>query len=127
MQNNSLYLSYINSAVAYVNATTIYGSDAKRYNADALAQMNHYRPVTTYDAGVIAGYEAIYKTTSKIFNSPMGQIELLLMNSDPNGDIGITAALQHPYSHGRIYIRSSNPMEPPVIDPNYLHNPAGTL
>jgi hypothetical protein len=49
------------------------------------------------------------------------------MNSDSNGDIGITAALQHPYSHGRIYINSSDPMDYPIIDPNYLANPAGKL
>lgn len=48
------------------------------------------------------------------------------MNSDGNGDVGVTAALQHPYSHGRVYINSSDPMDYPVIDPNYLSNSAGT-
>ena len=48
-----------------------------------------------------------------------------LRTSDANGDVGITAALQHPYSHGRIYINSSNPLDYPVIDPNYLAHPAG--
>lgn len=106
----------------------MYGSDAARVEANILAQIDQYAPDTTYDAGVIAGYQAICKTTaSQTFNSPIGQIELLFMNSDGNGDIGITAALQHPYSHGRIYIKSSDPMEYPVIDPNYLGNPAGTI
>lgn len=73
---------------------------------------------------MIAGYKAIYNTTATtIFNSPVGQVELLLANND-YGDIAITAALQHPYSHGSITINSSNPMDYPVIDPNYLSHPA---
>lgn len=105
----------------------MYGNDVQELQTSILALMDQFMPNTTYDAAVDAGYKAIYNTTiSKIFNSPIGQIELLFMNSDGNGDIGITAALQHPYSHGRIYIDSSNPMDYPVIDPNYLANPAGT-
>lgn len=103
----------------------MYGSDAASVEAKFHTRMDQYAPDTTYDDGVIAGYQAIYKTTSQIFNSPIGQVELLFMNSDGNGDIGITAALQHPLSHGRIYIKSSDPMEDPVIDPNYLANPLG--
>ena len=127
-QNTTLFNSYIDSAIAYVNATGLYGSKVTDEETSILSQLNTYKPNTTYDAGVIAGYETIYNTTAKtIFNSPIGQIELLFMNSDSNGDIGITAALQHPYSHGRIYINSSDPMDYPVIDPNYLANPAGTF
>lgn len=104
----------------------MYGSDAASVEAKFLTHMDEYAPDTTYDDGVIKGYQTIYRTTSQMFKSPIGQIELLFMNSDPNGDIGITAALQHPLSHGRIYIKSSDPMEDPVIDPNYLGNPVGT-
>ncbi|KAJ5580208.1 uncharacterized protein N7459_006193 [Penicillium hispanicum] len=124
-KNDTLFLSYIDSAIAYVNATGLYGSKAQALQTTILSQINQYAPNTTSDAGVIAGYQAIYNTTAKtIFNSPTGQIELVFMNSDGNGDFGIGAALQHPYSHGRIYINSSNPMDYPVIDPNYLSNPA---
>ncbi|OGE56648.1 hypothetical protein PENARI_c003G02215 [Penicillium arizonense] len=124
-KNATLFNSYVDSAIAYVNATGLYGSKVSDEETSILSQLNTYKPNTTYDAGVIAGYETIYNTTAKtIFNSPVGQIELLFMNSDSNGDIGITAALQHPYSHGRIYINSSDPMDYPVIDPNYLANPA---
>ncbi|KAJ5360177.1 Glucose-methanol-choline oxidoreductase [Penicillium concentricum] len=124
-KNNPKFLTYIDSAVAYVNSTAIYGSKVDEYESKFLASIDQYVPNTTYDDGVVAGYKAICNTTaSKIFNSPTGQIELLFMNSDGNGDIGITAALQHPFSHGRIYINSSDPMDYPVIDPNYLNNPA---
>lgn len=105
----------------------MYGSGFNQMQTSILGQIGLHKPNTTYDNGVIDGYTAICNTTaSTIFNSPIGQIELLYMNSDGNGDVGITAALQHPYSHGRIYINSSNPMDYPVIDPNYLYNPVGT-
>ncbi|EKV11935.1 Glucose dehydrogenase, putative [Penicillium digitatum] len=123
-KNNTKFLTYIDSAVAYVNSTAMYGSQVNEYDSKFLASIDQYAPNTTYDDGVITGYKAICNTTSKIFNGSTGQIELLFMNSDANGDIGITAALQHPFSHGRIYINSSNPMDFPVIDPNYLDNPA---
>ncbi|KAJ5470633.1 hypothetical protein N7530_007990 [Penicillium desertorum] len=124
-KNDPKFLTYIDDAVAYVGASTIYGSEIDEYQSKFLASIDKYAPKTTYDDGVVAGYKAICNTTaSKIFNSPTGQIEILFMNSDANGDIGITAALQHPLSHGRIYINSSNPMDFPVIDPNYFDNPA---
>lgn len=127
IQNNPLFLTYIDSAVAYVNATGMYGSKVDSFKSTILGQIDQYKPNTTYDDGVVHGYAAICNTAaSTIFDSPIGQIELLFMNSDGNGDVGITAALQHPYSHGRIYINSSNPMDYPVIDPNYLYNPVGT-
>ncbi|KAJ5488621.1 hypothetical protein N7539_003511, partial [Penicillium diatomitis] len=124
-RNNPLFLTYIDSAIAYVNATGIYESSVDQLKTRILDQIDQYQPDTTYDKGVIDGYTAICNTTATtILDSPIGQIELLFMNSDGNGDVGITAALQHPYSHGRITINSSNPMEYPVIDPNYLVNPA---
>jgi len=114
--------------VAYVNASFLYGSDVADMETTILEQIDQYAPNTTYDAGVIAGYKAICNTTaSKIMKGPTGLIELLFMNSDATSVIGITAALQHPYSHGRIYINSSNPVDYPVIDPNYLNNTAGML
>lgn len=104
----------------------MFGSSLASVQSGILSSIDQYAPGTTYDPGVIGGYKAICNTTaSQIFPSPIGQIELLFMNSASNGDIGVTAALQHPLSQGRIYINSSNPMDYPVIDPNYLGNPAG--
>jgi hypothetical protein len=121
-----LYLSYIDSAVAYVNATALFGDEVDSLQQSILSNITQYSPNTTYDAGVIAGYQAIANmTVNTILNSTVGQIEILYMNSDANGDVGITAALQHPFSHVRIYINSSNPLDYPVIDPNYLAHPAG--
>lgn len=104
----------------------MYGDNLNSLQKNITTQINSYALNTTYDAGVIAGYKAIANmTATTILESSIGQIELLFMNSDSNGDIGITAALQHPYSHGRIYINSSNPLDYPVIDPNYMAFSAG--
>ena len=92
-----------------------------------LGEIDDFIPNTSSDAGVIAGYKAIYNTTANnILTSPIGLVELLLEN-DIYGAIRIYAALQHPFSHGQIYINSSNPMDYPVINPNYLTHPAGTF
>lgn len=104
----------------------MFGDNVNTIQQSILSNITQYSPNTTYDAGVKAGYQAICSTTATtILKSAVGQIEILYMNSDANGDVGITAALQHPYSHGRIYINSSNPLDYPVIDPNYLAHPAG--
>ncbi|KAJ5750625.1 hypothetical protein N7533_007653 [Penicillium manginii] len=125
-RNNPLFLTYIDSAIAYVNASNIYPTTLESELSTIQSKLTTYAPNTTYENTVLEGYKAIYNTTAQIFNSPTGLVELLFMNSDGNGDVGITAALQHPYSHGRIYINSSNPMDYPVIDPNYLSNPSDT-
>ncbi|KAF4122824.1 choline dehydrogenase, partial [Geosmithia morbida] len=124
-KTDTLYLSYINSAIAYVNSTFMYGDDVDSFSSDALSNRDKYKPDSAYEDNVVAGYQAIFNTTaSTIWKSPIGQVELLLMNSDAWGKIGITAALQHPLSHGRVYVNSSNPLDYPIIDPNYLDNPA---
>ncbi|KAJ6104813.1 glucose-methanol-choline oxidoreductase [Penicillium sp. IBT 18751x] len=121
-KSNPLFDSYINSAIAYINASYL---DIEDMDVKILNSIDLHAPNTTYDAGVIAGHRAICNTTvSNIMKSPTGLIELLFMNSDASGIVGITAALQHPFSHGRIYINSSNPVDSPVIDPNYLSNTA---
>ncbi|KAJ5988542.1 hypothetical protein N7481_003752 [Penicillium waksmanii] len=125
-RNNPLFLTYIDSAVAYVNASNIYADTLQSELTSIQSKMDSCAPNTTYEDTVLEGYKAIYNTTAKIFNSPTGLVELLFMNSDGNGDVGITAALQHPYSHGRVYINSSDPMDYPVIDPNYLSNSAAS-
>ena len=112
----------MDSAIAYVNATGLYGDKVDKLEKSALASLDKYS--TSNNRQVGAGYRAISNATaSTILSSPIGLIELVFMNSDGNGDIGINIALQHPYSHGRIAINSSDPMDYPSIDPNYLSNP----
>lgn len=84
--------------------------------------------VPSTDPTVIEGYKAIYNATANFLNSPAGQIEILLSltGTAQAGDrsVAIQAALQHPFSQGRIYITSANAFDPPVIDPNYFSHSA---
>ncbi|KIX08757.1 uncharacterized protein Z518_03414 [Rhinocladiella mackenziei CBS 650.93] len=122
-KNDPVFLSYVNSAVAYANATVLFGAGAGDLQSQIMDQINNFVP-TTGDTDVIAGYKAIYSTTANdIVASPIGLVELLIGN-DIDGAIRIGAALQHPFSHGQIYITSSNPLDYPVINPNYLTHPA---
>ena len=46
------------------------------------------------------------------------------MGTNLEDTVSLGASIQHPFSQGRIYINSSNPMDYPTIDPTYLTNPA---
>ncbi|RPD68158.1 GMC oxidoreductase [Lentinus tigrinus ALCF2SS1-7] len=130
--NTPIFLSYVNSAVAYVNSTVVLGADGeatlKQQIADALSS-SVSTLVPSSDDTVKAGYEAIYNATlNTIFSSGVAQIEILyqLTDSGSNGTnvVAIQAGLQHPFSHGRIYITSSDPFVAPLIDPQYLAHAA---
>ncbi|RMD44066.1 hypothetical protein DV735_g1045, partial [Chaetothyriales sp. CBS 134920] len=119
------FLSYVPDAVAYVNSTTFFGEAVASLQSTILSQIDDYMPTSpgASDETVIAGYRAIYNSTAKtIFPSPLGLIEFLIGNN-LEGKVNMGAALQHPLSHGSIYINSSNPMDYPVIDPGYLKHP----
>ncbi|KAI0637465.1 GMC oxidoreductase [Trametes polyzona] len=129
--NSPAFLSFINSATAYVNVTDLLGFDFapqfRQQVADALPSA--LATVPSKSDEVKKGYQALYNTTlNTLLNSPVGLIEILLSltgapASDGSNTIGIQAALQHPFSHGQIYITSSDPFTPPAIDPQYLsHN-----
>ena len=89
-----------------------------------MGSIDQYIPNTSTDQGVIDGYKAIYTMTANtILSSPLGMIELVI-GLTTDGVIQIGANLQHPFSHGQISINSSNPLDYPVINPNYLSHPA---
>lgn len=117
------FLSYVNDGVAYVNSTVLFGSSVVDSMQPTIeSYMNNYAPAYVSDT-VTAGFQAIYETVSKkIWSSPVGQVELLIGNN-LNGAINLGASLQHPLSQGSININSSNPMDYPAINPNYLSNP----
>ncbi|KII86080.1 hypothetical protein PLICRDRAFT_31568 [Plicaturopsis crispa FD-325 SS-3] len=131
---SSAFMSFINSATAYANITDLLGFDfAPTFKDEITAAINTSAAtlVPSTDAGVIAGYKAIYNTGAEtILMTQVGQIELLLSLTGTavggSQSIAIQAALQRPFSQGRVYINSSNPFDAPVIDPNYLSHFAAT-
>lgn len=92
------FLSYINSATAYVNLTTLLGSanaTALISSAQAAASSSASSLLPLGDSTVAAGYEAIYNTiTSQFYSGNVGQIELLF--SITSTEVLIQAAIQHP-------------------------------
>lgn len=114
--------SYVNSAIAYVSGSTIFGQQEW---SSMVEQMRTDRDgaVSAYDApaAVRAGYNATYTAqVERLFPSSIGPIELLFALSF--GGVQVQAALQHPLSRGSIRISSTNPFTPPTIDPGYLSN-----
>ncbi|SPO24020.1 related to Glucose oxidase [Ustilago trichophora] len=116
--------SYVNSAIAYVSGSNIFGQSTWN-NLVAQMKSDQAANIAAYDApaSVKAGYNATYTAqVDKFFPSQIGPIELLFALSF--GGVQVQAALQHPLSRGSIKINSTNPFTPPTIDPAYLSNPA---
>lgn len=93
-------MSFVNSATAYVNLTTMLGPDGvapfQKQVLDALDASASSLVPSKYPE-VIEGYKTIYEITANtILPSPVGQIELLLSINAP-GTIAIQAAIQHPF------------------------------
>ncbi|ESK83387.1 gmc oxidoreductase [Moniliophthora roreri MCA 2997] len=122
--NTPEFLSFVNSAIAYVNSSYLFGSDENAATLKSQAEQAYSESlIPSNNAEVIAGGKAIYDVmTQKIFASEVGQIELLI-NMMFSGSISIGVGLQHPLSQGRLYINSSSAFDYPIIDPNYFSNP----
>jgi choline dehydrogenase-like flavoprotein len=126
---SSPFLSYVNSAIAYVNLSTMFGNtqSPNQFQNQILGMVdtsaNDLCP--SKDESVVNGYKIIYKATAeKLLLSGVGHLEVLLWatgNSATEQQIlAVQVALQHPFSQGRIYINSSDPFDDPIIDPQYL-------
>ncbi|KAJ8508635.1 hypothetical protein ONZ45_g9111 [Pleurotus djamor] len=122
LANSPEFLSYVNSAIAYVNLSTLLGGEA----ASALkSQIISGAPSSlasgnSGNAEVFEGDKAIYSAVANnVFGTDIGQAELLLsLNSA--GTVALQAGLQHPFSVGRLTINSADIFDYPTLDPNYL-------
>ncbi|KAF9258842.1 alcohol oxidase [Marasmius fiardii PR-910] len=122
--NTPEFNSFVNSAVAYVNASFIFDGDASAATFHQGLQSQFSADlIPSSSSEVLDGAKAIYDArVNSILPSEVGQIELLFgMMSDT---ISIGVAQQQPLSQGRLYINSSSAFDYPVIDPNYLSHPA---
>ena len=104
------------------------GADASTFYSQVVSQLGDAATnlVPSQYSEVVEGYKAIYNITANTLLTPVGQAEILLSLTSA-GTIAIQAALQHPFSHGRLYINSSNAFDYPVIDPGYLSHSAGKV
>ncbi|KAF9264072.1 alcohol oxidase [Marasmius fiardii PR-910] len=122
------FLATVNTGVAYLNATYLFG-DAATFQKQVADQYTGSlsTALTSQDSTIVEGYKARYDVISqKVIPSEVGLVELLL-NVMGDGSISIGVALQHPLSQGRVYINSSSIFDPPLIQPNYLAHPADVV
>ncbi|KAL1734807.1 GMC oxidoreductase [Schizophyllum commune] len=125
-ETSAEFLSFVNSATAYVNMTAIMGADAvAQLKSDVLGALDDSvnNLVGSYPDEVKEGYKSIYQFSANMLDETVGGIELLL-NLMGDGYVGITAAIQHPFSEGRLTINSTSAFDYPVIDPQYLSHTA---
>lgn len=101
MQLTPEYLSFVNAATAYVNATMLLGSDAaSALSTNVTSALSTIADTTgivpSQYSEVVAGYKAIYEASvNTIFPSAVGQVEILL-SINTAAKITIQAAIQHP-------------------------------
>ncbi|POY72705.1 hypothetical protein BMF94_4535 [Rhodotorula taiwanensis] len=128
---DSLYTAP-NDAVAYVNLTTLLGSESAAQTFMNELETNKSAAVQAYssNAQVQAGYNATYSAElDDVYPSAVGQAEILLSNTGTYGGypgavtVQIQAAIQHPLSRGTIKITSNSTFDKPEIDPGYLTHP----
>ncbi|TFK48521.1 alcohol oxidase [Heliocybe sulcata] len=126
------FLSFINSATAYVNISELISSpqEFQQEISSALASSASTLVPSQYSQ-VVDGYKAIYNTNlNDLFMTGVGQMEILLSLTGTSygaQTVAIQAALQRPYSQGRIYIKTANAFDAPVIDPGYLSHSADVV
>ncbi|TFK66159.1 GMC oxidoreductase [Pluteus cervinus] len=118
------FMSFVNSATAYINASYLFGSsdDAANFRSQMQAALTTsvQTLIPSTNSEVIEGYKAIYDVvTNTLLPSDVGQVELLLSLNAP-GQIGVQVALQHPFSQGRLFITTASAFDKPTIDPYYL-------
>ncbi|KAH6903612.1 mala s 12 allergen [Coprinopsis sp. MPI-PUGE-AT-0042] len=135
------FLSFINNAVAFANITRLFGDAQNVLQQEARELFNNFTTMSAEEeenapegtitlsslvpfgsAEVREGYKQTYNITANTFFNESAQIEMLMSLISP-GSISIQSALQHPFSRGRLYINSTNPFDPIVIDPNYFSHP----
>lgn len=112
--------SFVQSAIAYVNLTTLLGASEATTLVTNLKN-NASTAVNALQASdtVKQAYNATYTSTvGNIYDSPVGVVEILL--ADIFGTINMQIALQQPLSRGSILLTSSDPFASPAIDPGYL-------
>lgn len=92
------FLSFINSATAYINLTTLLGQLAPSFQSDVADAASNSKALlgAGLDTTVISGYEAIYNVSQQLLNSSLGHVEILLSLTE-GVNVAIQVALQRPF------------------------------
>lgn len=75
--------------------------------------------VSGLDPSVVAGFAAQKQSlATRLARTTTAAYEIINNNAG-----SLTVAVMHPFSRGTCYIQSTDPFEPPAIDPRWLTNP----
>ena len=85
---------------------------------DALTLQKLFSPT---EASIQDVYLPGGSTPSEAFNT-----SALFGTTEPSNYFTFFSVLEHPFSRGSVHITSSNPLDYPAIDPNYLSHPLDT-
>lgn len=111
--------SFVNSAVAYVPISKV--ADAKALAANITASADKFAEAYEAPATVREGYRAaLDELADNLYSADVPAIEILWFMA--GGAISVQCGLQHPTSQGSVKISSTNPFDPPEIDPAYVKN-----
>ena len=126
------FLSYVNSAIAYINTAQLI-TDPTLFSNEIMANISTSAAtlVPSQEESVLNGYKATYtQYATTLLHSNAGQVEFLFSTtgtSSGTNTIQIQVAHQRPFSHGHLWINSTDPFAPPIIDPAYLSHPADMI
>ena len=116
--------TFVNQAIAFPNMADLLGESSANYAGLVLDQLNATWTETVANkdlpANVARGLSEQYKIQQAHIDTDVGQVEMLLHLLGPNNNVGIQAALQHPWSRGTIFITSNNAFTNPNINPDYF-------
>lgn len=112
--------SFVQSAIAYINLTTLVGAgEAKGLIDAARSEVSAAIKAADVPEAVRQAWSVTYTSQlDNIYDSPVGLVEILL--ADIFGTVNMQIALQQPLSRGSILVTGSDPFLPPAINPNYL-------
>jgi len=116
--------TFVNQAIAFPNMADLLDEPSANYAGLVLDQLNATWTSTVANKdlpdNVARGLAEQYKIQQAHIETDVGQVEMLLHLLGPNNNIGIQAALQHPWSRGTIFITSNSAFTNPAIDPDYF-------
>lgn len=111
--------SFVNSAISYVNVSTLFGDYANTLLDELRANLTQVVNTAPVRDEVKQAYNLTYSAqVNDVFASPIGPIEILFALTF--GQVQVQVALQHPLSRGSILITDKDPFTSPAIDAGYL-------
>jgi len=116
--------TFVNQAIAFPNMADLLDQPSANYAGLVLDQLNATWTETVANKdlpdNVARGLSEQYKIQQAHIDTDVGQVEMLLHLLGPNNNVGIQAALQHPWSRGTIFITSNSAFTNPDINPDYF-------